>query len=180
MHLRKRLRSEVTRDITSGLSVSEQVEAKLQRPLSSSGMTESCRTSVYISKFGISGWTPSAARTELAMSPTPDCKGRNDGGIRPARISATRNSATFWPIFSVSGVGWEKALVSSLSSVWTTPAILDGLMITIGEPMRSAQLKMGISWRAGGSFGSKMSCMPSNVGGWIELSSMSTFSASRR
>jgi len=77
-----------------------------------------------------------------------DCKGRNDGRNAAGAHFCDQKFSDVLADFLGFGRGLGEGLVSSLSSVWTTPAILDGLMITIGDPMRSAHLKMGISWRA--------------------------------
>ena len=115
------------------------------------------------------------------MLPTPDCSGRNAFGMRPARISEERNSATFWPIFSVIAVGSRNSfgLVRFSSSAPRRRSWLDPRR-TSGEPTRSEAVKIGISCRAGGSSGSKRSCIPSSDAGWLAFSSMMTLSASRR
>ena len=69
---RKNFRLSYTRFSAGGVTVNEQLLANVTRPRSSRSTTESCSTSVYISNGGIPGWLPSAPRTELAMSPTPD------------------------------------------------------------------------------------------------------------
>ncbi len=83
------------------LSVSEHELPNEHLPAFMSSMTASCITSVYIVKGGISLLSPSPKRTALATFPTPDWRGRNVLGIRPAWISERRNEQTLAPIWRV-------------------------------------------------------------------------------
>ena len=54
-------------DLPDG-AVNADVDANSHRPLSISGITESCNTSVYMAKGGMSGCSPKAASTETIRS----------------------------------------------------------------------------------------------------------------
>ena len=121
----------------SSLTVREQLLANLHFPSFIKSITASCTTSVYISKAGMSGFEPKQAKTALAMFPTPDCKGRNWGGIKPDFNCCARKLQTLFPIFMVTSSTGANGFTPSRLSLSTIPMIFFGSTLTTGTPIQS-------------------------------------------
>ena len=164
MRERKMSRLPYTCSAISGPSVSDGCRSKFDRAALEQRDRRSPAAPRYISRSpGSPGWRPRRQGPSWRCSPTPDCNGRNDGGMRPARISSTRNSATYLPIFSVSAGSENGSGLRRLSSVRRRRRSSPDRRHDRRADAIGATEDGNSQWRAGGSFGSKMSCMPSSA-----------------
>ena len=97
--------------------------------------------------------------------------------MRPALTSESRKLHTLAPICRVTSSSSVKPFMPSQASECTIPAILAGSILTVGVPIRSLGLQMGISRRLGGSRGMQMSWSPQSPSGRVLFSSRKIFLA---